>query len=253
VTRSRPDTIDTPHGAVSLFWDLPPGRARWGLALAHGAGTRAHHPGLQQLAAALAGRGFAVLRFNFLYAEAGRKPPDRQPILLGVWEAVWAFFVRCPEVKDLPRIAAGRSMGGRMASLAASELDAKGAPRVAAGMVTAAAAPASPRIDPDGLAFFAYPLYPPGRPERQRAAHLPGIEAPMLFVSGTRDSMAKPEHLDPVLSNLGDRATMYWIDAADHGFKTLKRTGRTEAEVVDEAADAAARWAAVQFEAGKRG
>jgi predicted alpha/beta-hydrolase family hydrolase len=264
VTTRRTEAVETPHGAVSVWWDLPVGRARWGMALAHGAGTRADHPSLARLGAALAEAGFAVCRFNFPYAEAGRKPPDRAPTLLAVWEAVWTWFSRRAEVKGLPRIAAGRSMGGRMASLAASTLDAAGEPRTgtAAGdppgkPSASAGKPSAPahvsRIDPDGLVFFAYPLYRAGRPERPRAAHLPGIEVPLLFVSGTRDAMAKPEHLDPVLSKLGNRATICWIAEADHGFKAPKRTGRTEAGIAAEAAEAAARWAAATFPAAQRG
>ncbi len=256
--------IDTPRGPVSVFSDAPRERPRWVMALAHGAGTRADHPTMVRLGEALAGDGFAVFRFNFPYTEAGRKPPDRAPVLLDVWEAMWEWFIARPEAADVPRIAAGRSMGGRMASLAASDLDADGAPRegaaksrtakVPTGGDTAGGAEVSPnpaRIAPDGLVLFAYPLHPPGRPERLRAAHLAGIAAPMLFVSGTRDAMAPPENLNPVLSKLGNRATMYRIEAADHGFKAPKRTGRTEDAIAAEAAEAAARWAAAVLGAGK--
>jgi len=191
------------------------------MALAHGAGVHRDHPSMNALAEALAGRGFAVLRFNFPYTEAGRKLPDAEDVLVGVWSAVWDRFRVRPETAGRPRLAAGRSMGGRMASIAASKL---------------------PGFDPDGLVFFAYPLHPAGKPERLRVDHLGRITAPMLFLSGTRDPLAERGRLEAEVGKLGVGARLAWLEGADHGFEVLKRSGRTAAEVLDEALDAMDRW-----------
>jgi predicted alpha/beta-hydrolase family hydrolase len=105
----------------------------------------------------------------------------------------------------------GRSMGGRIASQV-----------VAAGVPAAA------------LAFLAYPLHPPGRPEKRRDAHLPGIASPMLFVQGTRDTFAREDLLHALIERLGDRAALHFVEGADHSFRVLKRSGRTPEDVQEE-------------------
>ena len=141
----------------------------------------------------------------------GRRAPDRAPVLI---EAYRAAFAEAQERADgLPVLAGGRSMGGRMASMAVAE-----------GM------PA------EGLVFLAYPLHPPGRPEKIRDAHLDAIAVPMLFVQGTRDPFAQPDLLAGVLERLGSRAELVAIEGGDHGFKVAggerdpRRIGRSLAE-----------------------
>ncbi|HEY0388940.1 MAG TPA: alpha/beta family hydrolase [Gaiellales bacterium] len=172
---------------------VPPG-ARAMLTLGHGAGSPMTSPLLQGLCESLRERGIATHRFNFPYMRAGRRAPDRAPVLL---EAFRAAHERAgAAAPGLPLLAGGRSMGGRIASMAAAD-----------GMPAA------------GLVFLAYPLHPPGRPERIRDAHLYGLDIPMLFIQGSRDAFARPELLRAVLSRLGTRAHLVEIDGADHGFR----------------------------------
>ena len=124
---------------------------------------------------------------------------------------------------DLPLLAGGKSMGGRMTSRAVA---------------------AEPAERLRGLVFFGFPLHPAGRPGVERAEHLRAVNRPMLFLQGDRDALAGLELLRPVCDGLGERATLQVIAGADHGFHVLKRSGRTDAEVLDELADATAAWSA---------
>ena len=192
-----------------------PDRARATLVLAHGAGSSMDHPAVVALADALTARGVATVTFDFPYRARSGGAPDRMPVLVGAYQAVLAA-VRA----DVPRplCIGGRSLGGRVASHVA-----------AAG------------ADVDGLVFVAFPLHPPGRPGTVRAAHLPAIGLPMLFVQGTRDTCARPDLLADVLAGL-PTATLHAVPDADHGLRVPKRTGRTEAHVRDDVADAIMRW-----------
>ena len=172
---------------------LPPG-ARAMVTLGHGAGSPMTSPLLGGFCEAMAAHGIGTHRFNFPYMAAGRKAPDRAPVLLDAFRAAHAHAAEL--APDLPLLAGGRSMGGRIASMAAAE-----------GM------PA------DGLIFLAYPLHPPGRPERIRDAHLYDVASPMLFIQGTRDAFAQPQLLRAVLERLGSRAELVEIEGADHGFR----------------------------------
>ncbi len=245
MARSRPILIPTRHGGVSATWDLPAGAAgssgaavkrapapgaavRAALALAHGAGVARDHPALDRLARALAEDGFAVLRFNFPYTEAGRKAPDREPVLTAVWADVWAWSGSAAARvggPGLPRFAGGRSMGGRMASVLAAR-----PPEEREG------------FDPAGLIFFAYPLHPAGREDALRVEHLARIESPMLFLSGDRDPLARIDLLRREVRRLGRRARLHVLRGADHGYEVLKRSGRDAGAVAAEASAAAARW-----------
>jgi predicted alpha/beta-hydrolase family hydrolase len=164
------------------------------LLLGHGAGSPMTTPFLSSFAAAIAGAGVSVLRFDFPYMTAGRKAPDRAPVLVECTRR--AFELARRRAGDQPVLAGGRSMGGRIASMATAE-----------GMPAA------------GLVFLAYPLHPPGRPEKIRDAHLYGIRVPMLFLQGTRDPFAQPELLSAVLDRLGDRAEYAPVDGGDHAFR----------------------------------
>jgi predicted alpha/beta-hydrolase family hydrolase len=146
--------------------------------------------------------------------EAGRSAPNRPPVL----EATWRAVLEAVSIEGRPVIAGGRSMGGRIASQVASQ----GAPV-------------------DALALFAYPLHPPGRPENARDAHLGAIEAPVLFVSGTRDAFGTPEELVAAVA-LVPRAQIHLLEGADHGFSALKASGRSRADVWQEATDALRRF-----------
>jgi len=183
--------------------------------LAHGAGAGQDHPGVAGLRDRLAGAGAQVLTFNYPYLEAGKRRPDAQATLLECHRAAldWLRAEVGPEV-----ILAGRSMGGRMGTYLAAEGEAVG-----------------------GLVLYAYPLHPAGKPDRLRIEHLPDIVAPMLFFSGTRDSLARPELIEQHLRSL-PRATIELIDDADHSFRVPKRTGRTFAEVLEWVAARTVEW-----------
>lgn len=216
--RERSQFVSTPTGEVGALLVLPDD-ARALLVLGHGAGAGMDHPFMAGLAARLASRRLATLRYQFPYMEAGRRLPDRPPALV---ETVRAAVARAATLApDLPLFAGGKSLGGRMTSTAAA-----GAPL--------------PGVR--GLVFFGFPLHPAKRPSTERADHLSEVGVPMLFLQGTRDALADLELLAPVTASLGPRATLEAIEGADHGFHVLRRSGRTDEEVADELTDRASAW-----------
>lgn len=184
-----------------------PKDAEWTLVYAPGAGSNLHDPFGAYAARALEAEGIACLRFQFPYTEAGRKVPDRPPLLEATWQAVLEQ-VR-PDARRI--VAGGRSMGGRIASQV-----------VAAGEVV------------DALALFAYPLHPPGRPEQLRVEHLARIGVPALFCSGDRDTFGTIDELTTATSVIKDRR-IHVLEGADHGFSVLKANGRKREDVWVEA------------------
>ena len=195
--------------------------ARAFLVLAHGAGAGMHHVFMEAFADRLVAQHVAVLRYQFPYMEKGSRRPDRAPKLHAtVRAAVAEARTLAP---DLPLFAGGKSMGGRMTSGAAAEEPFEGV---------------------RGLVFVGFPLHPAGRPGTQRADHLAEVSVPLLFLQGTRDKLADLELLRPVTDGLGERATVHIVEGADHGFHVLKRSGRTDDEVLDELARSAAEWMA---------
>ncbi len=163
------------------------------LVLAPGAGAGMDHPFLVGFARAIADLGVSTLRFNFLYAERGRRSPDPEGTLRAAWTA--AFETASARSGGVPVWVGGKSLGGRIASMT-----------VADGMPAA------------GLVFLGYPLHPPGKPERIRDAHLARIGVPMLFLHGTRDPFATPELLERTVTSLGKRAKLVDIEGGDHSF-----------------------------------
>jgi predicted alpha/beta-hydrolase family hydrolase len=203
-------------GVVSALW-LQPSDAIAAMALAHGAGAGMNHVFMEELAAALAAVGVASLRYQFPYREAGRRIPDRPPRLHATVRAAVAHAAGL--AADLPLVAGGKSMGGRMSSEAA-----------AGG------------LDVRGLVFFGFPLHPPKKPGTARAAHLATVDLPMLFLQGTRDALADLELLTPICAGLGRRASLRPVAGADHGFGVLKRSGRTGEDVLRELATTTRQW-----------
>ena len=207
-----------PGGAdVSAVLVRPPD-ARAIVVLGHGAGAGMRHRFMEAISDGLAQRGLATLRYQFPYMELGRRAPDRAPVLVATVGA--AVELARHEADDLPLLAGGKSMGGRMTSIAVSE-----------GL-------AGPR----GLLFFGFPLHPPGRPGTARAAHLEHVGIPMLFLQGDRDRLADLELLRTATDPVRDLATLHVVRGADHSFHVLKRSGRTDAEALAELADRAATW-----------
>ena len=208
-------------GEVSALW-LCPASARWLLVLAHGAGAGMSHPFLGKLAAELASAEVATFRYQFPYMEQRRRVPDSPPLLKStVRAAVRAASETAP---DLPILAGGKSMGGRMTSQAAADHP--------------------PELEKArGLVFFGFPLHPPGNPGTKRAEHLAQVRMPMLFLQGTRDQFADLKLLRPICASLGARATLHEIETADHSFHVLKTSGKTDAEVMRELAQSVRTWA----------
>ena len=199
---------------------MRPAKARWMLALAHGAGAGMNHSFMEKLAGDLAGVGVATLRYQFPYMEARRGVPDRPVVLTAtVAAAVRAAMSAAP---DLPMLAGGKSMGGRMSSQAAAQ-----------GLLEGLR----------GLVFFGFPLHPPKQPSTKRAEHLSHVTVPMLFLQGTRDELADLTLLRPVCAKLGPRTTLHVIETADHSFHVLKKSGRRDEEVLRELAETTAAWA----------
>jgi len=207
--------VTAPDGTTLPVRVESPTDARATLVLAHGAGTSMRHASIVASAAALAERGIATVTFDFPYRARGGGAPDRMPVLVGAYQAVLAV-VR--ERGARPLFIGGRSLGGRVASHVA-----------AAGTAV------------DGLVFLAFPLHRPGEPGIERAAHLVRIARRMLFVQGTRDTFARWDLLTGVVETL-PTATLHAIADGDHGFHVPKRSGRTDAQVLDEVADVVARW-----------
>ena len=178
---------------MSGAWAWPRG-AGAALVLAHGAGGSMRSKLLAGLADGLGEFGIGTLRFNFAYAEQGRRAPDALPALRDVFSSVFLEAVR--RARGAPVFAGGKSLGGRVASLLAAD-----------GLATA------------GLVFVGYPLHPPGRPEKLRDEHLDRIRVPMLFLQGTADPFARWDLLEVVTARLGRRATLHAVEGGDHSFR----------------------------------
>jgi len=190
------------------------------LVLAHGAGAGMRHPFLEKISALLGERGVATYRYEFLYMEKRSGRPDSPVVAEArVRDAVIDAARVAP---GLPVFAGGKSFGGRMTSQAQAH---------------------EPLPGVRGLAFLGFPLHPPGRPDTSRAEHLSDVQVPMLFLQGTRDEFAGLDLLRPIVKKLGKSATLHLVEGGDHSFKVLKRTGRTEGDVMSELADTFTAWA----------
>lgn len=203
--------VDLPSGPVPipLRWT----RVRSSPAtviLAPGAGAGADHPFLRSAAEVLASYGLSTVRFDFAYRAQGRRMPGPAAHAVLAWKTV--FDRVHGDDAGAPVVAMGKSYGGRMASMAA-----------AAGDIRAHA-----------LIYLGYPLHPPGRPDRERVAHLTEVSTPQLFLSGRRDPFVAPtERLEEIVAALPG-AAVEWIDDAGHSFE-LPRDRRTSHEVAAEA------------------
>jgi len=196
-----------------------PARPRALYVMAHGAGAGMRHAFMESIAQRLAARGVATLRYQFPYVEQGSRRIDPEPLLLDTVRA--AVAMGSEAAGGVPLIAGGKSMGGRMTSRAAA---------------------AAPLAGVAGLAFLGFPLHPAGQPGISRAEHLLHVALPMLFLQGTRDTLAELPLLRPVLDKLGARARLHVVEHADHMFHVLKKSGRTDEQVLDELADTIVAW-----------
>ena len=188
--------------------------------LAHGAGAGMTHPFMSAVAEGLNVRGMATLRYQFPYMQNGSKRPDRPALAQATVRAAVAAATNL--VPALPLFAGGKSFGARMTSQAQAK----------ALLPTVV-----------GLAFIGFPLHPAGQPSDDRAKHLSDVRVPMLFVQGTRDALADQRIFVSVLKQLSGLATSHQIEHADHSFHVPVRSGKTDAQVLDEALDALTTWA----------
>lgn len=204
--------------SVSALWQKPKG-AKAVLVLAHGAGAGMAHRHMAATADGLEARGIAVLRYNFAYMEKGSKRSDNPPVAHAVVRAAVAHAGKL--AGGLPLFAGGRSFGARMTSQAQG-------------------LEALPKVS--GLVFFVWPLHPPGKAGVERAEHLASVKVPMLFLQGTKDEFAETPLLQATVKSLGKRAKLHLVDHADHSFHVPAKSGRKDAEVMDEILDAAVKW-----------
>jgi predicted alpha/beta-hydrolase family hydrolase len=216
---NQPITIEVSSSVrVSGLWQEP-ASARACLVLAHGAGAGMRHPFMSAVAAALAERAIATLRYQFPYMERGSKRPDPPPLCYAtVRAAVAAAASLAPKMSCF---AGGKSFGGRMSSQAAA---------------------GSPLPSVSGLVFFGFPLHPPGQPGDARGAHLGRLALPMLFLQGTRDAFAELALLEGLVARLPGRATLKLFEGADHSFHVPARSGRTDQQVLAELVDTCSQW-----------
>src|ERR1700719_132364 len=189
--------------------------------LAHGAGAGMNHSFMSAIANQLAKDSIATFRYQFPYMEQRRGVPDKQPVLTATVAAAVATAAQL--APKLPLFAGGKSMGGRMTSLSASEQKLEAV---------------------RGLIFFGFPLHPPKRPSIKRAPHLQLVKLPMLFLQGTRDDLADLTLLRPICESLGPQTTLHIIEGADHSFHVLKRSGRIDSQVLSELSSTVKAWTA---------
>ena len=212
-------TLSLPAGGtLAALHDTPPDPFA-SYVFAHGAGAGMEHAFMAGLAQRLAAAGVAVLRFQFPFMQQGSRRTDPPAVAQSAVRAAVAEAAR--RWPGLPLFAGGKSFGARMSSQA-----------------QAAEALAGAR----GLVFVGFPLHPAGKPSTERAAHLDAVQLPMLFLQGTRDTLADLALLLPVLERLGPRATLHVVEGADHGFHVLARSGRTDDEVMDELVSTMTQW-----------
>src|SRR5881296_2625747 len=205
-------------GGVSALL-VRPADARFLYVLAHGAGAGMRHPFLEAISQRLAEQGIATLRYQFPYMEQRARRPDPPAVAAAAVRAAVMEAERA--APGLPLVAGGKSFGGRMTS-------------------TAQAGEPLPGVR--GLVFLGFPLHPPGRPCDSRAEHLAQVQIPMLFLQGTRDDFADLQVLRPVVNRLGERATLHLVESGDHSFHVLKRSGRTDGDVMGELVGTIADW-----------
>jgi predicted alpha/beta-hydrolase family hydrolase len=209
--------------------DFEPGTGRRrpdrAVLLAHGAGSDRNAGPLVATAEALAAAGIPSLRFDFPYRAAGRRAPDRPPVLLAAVREAAAELAKQAGLPPERLVLGGRSMGGRYCSLAVGDAD--------------------DPLPALGLLLLGYPLHPAGKPDNLRVEHFLRLEVPVLFVSGDRDAMAGKDDVEKWAGTIPGRVGFYWLAGGDHGFRVPKSLGgKGEAAVMAEVADVSVRWVA---------
>ncbi len=188
--------------------------------LAHGAGAGMHHPFMTFFYESL-GSEFPTARFNFLYTELGRRSPDPAPRLKATFRAVIDAVKAEFGVTGETLVLAGKSMGGRIATHLVAEGDEAAA-----------------------VILLGYPLHPPGRPDRLRKDHLTELRCPLLFIQGTRDALCELSLLHTALAEIQAPVTLHVVEGGDHSLHVMKRSGRTDQEVLAEVREVICKWLA---------
>jgi uncharacterized protein len=214
-------TASKSSGEVSAILTRPD-NARWLIALAHGAGAGIHHAFMSGVAQNLARHGIASFRYQFPYMEQGKRGPNPPSILLKTVRS--AVAAAREHAGDLPLLAGGKSLGGRMTSTAASQEELPGV---------------------HGIVFFGFPLHAPGKPSDERGAHLFKIRLPMLFLQGKRDKLADLGLLRPICDRLQEQGQtrLHVIEGGDHSFHVPKKSGRNDDDVLEELGKVVSDWA----------
>ena len=220
-TRPASLTITLPSGGHVSGLLQKPANAKACYVFAHGAGADMKHAFMEAIAQGLAERGIASLRFNFPFMEQGSKRADTPAVAHAAIRAAVAEAAR--HMPGVPLFAGGKSYGGRMSTQAQA---------------------AEPLPGVKGIVLLGFPLHPAGKPSTERAAHLPGVKLPMLFLQGTRDALADLDLITQTTASLGNQATLHIVHGADHAFHVLVRSGRTDAQVREELLDSMAAWMA---------
>ena len=193
--------------------------------LAHGAGSDRSAPALVAVADALEAKGIPSLRFDFPYRRAGRKAPDRPPVLLAAVREAAAELSRQTGLPPERLVLGGRSMGGRYCSMAVGDAD--------------------DPLPALGLLLLGYPLHPAGKPDNLRVEHSSRLKVPVLFLSGDRDALAGKADLEHCAETIPGPVDLHWLTGGDHGFRVPKSLdGRGEAATLAEVADVSASWVA---------
>ena len=216
-------TIDDRDSVTALLYLASKGKQSGvTVVLGHGAGANHLSAFMVMIARGLAARGCDVMTFNFAYKERGRSIPDPRARLESCYQAVIKTAQTNRKLKKNRLVIGGKSMGGRMSSQAAAD-----------GLLE----------EVRGLVFFGFPLHPPKQPGTKRAEHLSRVQVPMLFLQGARDALADLQLLRPICKELAPRATLHVIETADHSFRVLKKSGRSDEEALRELATRTAEWA----------
>lgn len=214
---TKAEIVSFGNPQVSGIWQSP-SRAEACYVMAHGAGAGMRHAMLETVAAGLVSEGIACLRYQFPYMERGSKRPDPPKVChTTVREAV----AEAAKLTSAPLFAGGRSFGGRMTSQAQA---------------------LAPLPGVRGLAFLGFPLHAARKPSVERAEHLEAVKVPMLFLQGTQDELAELKLLQSVTNSLGKHATLTLFAEADHSFHAPKRSGRTDAQRLEDLTHSLAEW-----------
>ena len=221
----RTEAIKIDVGEPSVVTGLLqiPDRALACYVMAHGAGAGMTHPFMTAVADGLSARQIGTLRYQFPYMERGSRRPDTPVTAYATVRAAASEANRL--VPSLPLFAGGKSFGGRMTSQAQAE---------------------TPLLHVRGLVFFGFPLHGAGKPSLRRAEHLAQVQVPMLFLQGTRDTLADIDLMTKTMKALGQRARLVEVQAGDHSFHVRVRSGRTDTQALTEMLDAVSAWIAAQ-------